>query len=74
MVEGKKSIEEIRTILICILQLTIYLLIDFFVMILLVWYYALLTHVVVQLYSYSIIMIYYLEHKYINKHLGQKLH
>ena len=54
---GEQSIEEIRTFLICILRMTIYLFIDFCEMHLLVWYYATLTHVVVQLYSNCIIMI-----------------
>ena len=54
---GEQSIEEIRSFLICILRMTIYLFIDFCVMHLLVEYYALLTHVVVQLYSNCIIMI-----------------
>ena len=55
--EGEQSFEEIRSFLICILRMTIYLFKDFCVMHLLVKYYATLTHVVVQLYSNCIIMI-----------------
>ena len=54
---GEQSIEEIRTFLICILRMTIYLFKDFCVMHLLVKYHFTFTHVVVQLYSNFIIMI-----------------
>ena len=66
MIEVDPSIEETHVFLICILQMTSCLFTDNHFIHLLVWYTAILTHVIVQSHSYIIIMILMVINTYFN--------